>query len=102
MCNSIISARSESPQAPIVPLPGHEYEISGDGADWHNGRLLRGILVAASGRAYAGLLDRDAAGEFVSIAMDEDGMIAAPDGWQAYIEREIAGVPAPADRAVAA
>jgi hypothetical protein len=90
MCNSIISARSESPQAPIVPLPGHEYEISGDGADWHNGRLLRGILVAASGRAYA------------SIAMDEDGMIAAPDGWQAYIEREIAGVPAPADRAVAA
>lgn len=76
-----------------TPVPGHEYEIFRDGAEWHEGRMLTGILVALDGRAYAGRIERDGQDEFVSIALTEDGsMRPAPDGWEYYVKRDLPGL----------
>lgn len=80
-------------QTITIPVPGYEYEIYRDGAEWHEGRMLTGILIARDGHAYAGLIEHDPQGDFVSIALTSDGsMRPAPDGWEYYVKRDLPGL----------
>lgn len=91
---SILSGACPVPQV----LSGHEYQITGSLVLEHDGQTLNGVLVAADGRAYAGHVTADYQGEFVSVALTEDGMLPALSGWETAILRDLA----PARQQVAA
>lgn len=77
--------------ATIIPVLGHDYEVSGDGAVYHDGRFLRGIFLNEDG-AWAGRLRDDGWGAWTDMAMDDnDDFVPAKWDWDTYIVRELPG-----------
>lgn len=75
---------------PVQVRLGAEYEVAGDFAADRDGRL-RGVWLTPDG-AWAGTVERDQLGTFVSVAMTEEGMMPARENWEYGIVRRLRGV----------